>query len=247
MTTRPAPQNEKARTVERRGLIAGTLGRIAKTLRWLLLSLLVSVLIEWIGMVFWWPEAGLQHSQRMLEREMDYLNRDFRRSVVSSDPVRFARRFRQRSHYLLFELTGAQALASRLQRANFSDTQGWPPTLHRWYEPVSRYLTAAMQIVQVYSVRLAILCLAMPLFLLFCLIGVVDGLVQRDLRRWGGGRESSYLYHYAKRSSGSFVIGAWVIYLALPFSVHPVFIVLPFAVLFAISVSIAATTFKKYL
>jgi integrating conjugative element membrane protein (TIGR03747 family) len=87
----------------------------------------------------------------------------------------------------------------------------------------------------------------MPLFLLFCLIGVVDGLVQRDLRRWGGGRESSYLYHYAKRSSGSFVIGAWVIYLALPFSIHPVFIVLPFAVLFAISVSIAATTFKKYL
>jgi len=40
---------------------------------------------------------------------------------------------------------------------------------------------------------------------------------------------------------------AWVIYLSLPFSVHPSFVVLPFAALFALSVSIMAGTFKKYL
>ena len=106
---------------------------------------------------------------------------------------------------------------------------------------------AAIQIVQVFSVRLAILCLATPVFVLFSLIGLIDGLVQRDLRRWGGGRESSYLYHHAKNSVWMFVLSAWVSYLALPFSLHPVFIVLPFAILFAISVSITASTFKKYL
>ena len=40
---------------------------------------------------------------------------------------------------------------------------------------------------------------------------------------------------------------AWVIYLSLPFSGHPSFVVLPFAALFALSVSIMAGTFKKYL
>ena len=100
---------------------------------------------------------------------------------------------------------------------------------------------------QVFSVRLAILCLATPVFLLFSLIGLIDGLVQRDLRRWGGGRESSYLYHYAKNSVWMFMLGAWVCYLALPVSLHPVFIVLPFAILFAISISVTASTFKKYL
>ena len=39
-----------------------------------------------------------------------------------------------------------------------------------------------------------------PVFVLFTLVALVDGLVRRDLRRWGGGRESSFVYHYAKQS-----------------------------------------------
>jgi len=69
---------------------------------------------------------------------------------------------------------------------------------------------------------------AMPIFLLFSLVALVDGLVQRDLRRWGGGRESSFVYHYAKKA-------------ALPL------VVLPFATLFALTVAVTASTFKKYL
>jgi len=71
--------------------------------------------------------------------------------------------------------------------------------------------------------------------------------VRRDLRRWGGGRESSFVYHYAKQSVLHLVALAWVVYLALPFSLHPSLVVLPFAALFAVSVSIMAGTFKKYL
>ena len=71
--------------------------------------------------------------------------------------------------------------------------------------------------------------------------------MRRDLRRWGGGRESSFVYHYAKQSVLPLVALAWAVYLALPFSLHPSVIVLPFAALFALSVSIMAGTFKKYL
>ena len=39
----------------------------------------------------------------------------------------------------------------------------------------------------------------------------------------------------------------WVIYLALPFSLHPSLVVLPFAALFSASVAVTASTFKKYL
>ena len=39
----------------------------------------------------------------------------------------------------------------------------------------------------------------------------------------------------------------WVVYLALPFSLHPTFIVLPFATVFALTVAVTASTFKKYL
>lgn len=87
----------------------------------------------------------------------------------------------------------------------------------------------------------------MPVFLLFSLLALVDGLVQRDLRRWGGGRESSFVYHYAKKAALPLVVLAWITYLALPFSLHPTFVVMPFAMLFALSVAVTASTFKKYL
>jgi integrating conjugative element membrane protein (TIGR03747 family) len=121
------------------------------------------------------------------------------------------------------------------------------PTLHKIYRPLAEFVIAAMQVTQVFSVRLAILSLATPVFLLFSLVALVDGLVRRDLRRWGGGRESSFVYHYAKKAVLPLVVITWVTYLALPFSLHPTFIVIPFAALFAFAVAVTASTFKKYL
>ena len=46
-------------------------------------------------------------------------------------------------------------------------------------------------------------------------------LMSRDLRRWGGGRESSFVYHYAKNAAMPLIIASWVQYLALPVSLHP--------------------------
>ena len=115
------------------------------------------------------------------------------------------------------------------------------------FRPIAEYVLAAIQMTQVFSVRLAILVLALPVFLLFSLVALVDGLVKRDLRRWGGGRESSFVYHWAKRSALPLLVLTWVIYLALPFSLHPSFVVLPVAMLFAFSVAVTASTFKKYL
>jgi len=62
----------------------------------------------------------------------------------------------------------------------------------------------------------------------------------------GRGSESSFVYHWAKRSTMPLLVLSWVIYLALPFSLNPTFIVLPFATLFALSVAVTASTFKKY-
>lgn len=45
-----------------------------------------------------------------------------------------------------------------------------------------------------FVVRLVILVMTIPLFLMAAFTGLVDGLVRRDLRKFGAGRESSYLY-----------------------------------------------------
>jgi integrating conjugative element membrane protein (TIGR03747 family) len=231
----------------RQGLISKALSTLAQAMQWLLLSLIFSIIVEWAGMVLWWPEEGLGHSRKMLAAELGYLDADFRRSVVTSDPARFARTVADNTYYALFEFTRSVDALDWLSRPPAAGEEGLRPKLHRLYRPIADFVIAAMQITQVFPVRLAILILATPVFVLFTLVALVDGFVQRDLRRWGGGRESSFVYHWAKRSALPLLILSWVVYLALPFSLHPTFVILPFATLFALSVAVTASSFKKYL
>ncbi len=244
MARPPAPRDTAA---SRPGVIERTLRRIGSAIHWLLLSLVFSIVIECLGMVYWWPERGHEHSRRMLDAEIGWLDRDFRQSLLSHDPARAARNVADRSHDLLFERTGLTRLAAWLDRSAVDTDSVASHRFRRWYSPIADLITAAGHVVQLFAVRLTVLALATPVFLLFSLVGLVDGLVQRDLRRWGGGRESSYLYHYAKGSVWAFLIAAWVLYLAMPVSINPAFVVVPFAILFAFSISITAGTFKKYL
>lgn len=40
---------------------------------------------------------------------------------------------------------------------------------------------------------------------------------------------------------------AWIIYLAIPISIHPNLILIPAAILFGIMIALTASNFKKYL
>ena len=198
-------------------------------------------------MVFWWEEQGLQHSRQMLSMELNYLDVDFRRSLLTSNPLRFAGDVSDRFYHVLFELTRLVDFIDWVTPLPSTGEEGLRVTLHHAYRPIAEFILAALQMTQVFAVRLAILLLATPVFGLFALVALVDGPVRRDLRRWGGGRESSFVYHYAKKAALPLVIIAWVLYLAMPFSLHPSWVILPFAIGFGLTVTVTASTFKKYL
>ena len=48
-------------------------------------------------------------------------------------------------------------------------------------------------------VRVTIPVLSVPLFVLVVVVALVEGLGRRDLRRYGAGYESSFVYHHAKK------------------------------------------------
>ncbi|HBQ39180.1 MAG TPA: TIGR03747 family integrating conjugative element membrane protein, partial [Halieaceae bacterium] len=87
------------------GTLTRLLGRVSQAVYWLLFALLFSIVLEWLGMVFWWPDQGLRHSREMLAAEAGYLQMDFRRSLVSSDPARFAQTVADKAYVVLFEWT----------------------------------------------------------------------------------------------------------------------------------------------
>ncbi len=208
--------------------LGGTvLAGVTKTLFWLVMAALLSVLIELILMTFVWPELGVRHSADMLQQERIYLA-----NAADSIPV-----FSDRE----------AVLASSREWTHFSVYWSGLAFLEQWNLGLaSDYIAAAINIVGVFIHRLFVLILATPAFLVFGVVGLVRGLVARELRKWSGGRETSGTYHLALRALPDVTLGLWVVYLAMPVSINPFFIVGPVVILFAFVLQQLAYRFKKY-
>ncbi len=244
-------RTNSAHQTSENGIISSTLIRIMQIIIFFILTLFFSIIIEWVGMATdYWEEPGIQHSEKMLVQELSYLNEDFKRSAIVDKPVQFARSFADNFYEITVVSTGLQSVVIWLATPTAASPErlaGLRNKLHDYYKIAENYIFASIVVIQIFAVRLAVLILAFPAFVLLAMLGLVDGLVQRDIRRWSGGRESSFVYHWAKKFLYPSLILPWIIYLAMPVSVHPNLIVLPFAVLFAVSVTVMASTFKKYL
>jgi len=246
----PAATAERQQA-RQRGLVASVV-----TLPWrlfgvLVASLLLSIVIECVGMHLFWPDQGWRHAQGMLDYELNQLSTHFTRSAVVQEPGRTARWLVEGTYEWVFVKTGlldwmrdASAQASAPSRGAHQDFRYYLAQVYLWTE---RYLIAAGFTLLTFIVRLLILVLTLPLFLLAAFVGLVDGLVRRDIRRFGAGRESGFIYHRARVSLIPLAVLPWVTYLALPVSVNPLLILLPGAALLGVAVCIAAATFKKYL
>ncbi|UQI28519.1 TIGR03747 family integrating conjugative element membrane protein [Pseudomonas bijieensis] len=214
-------------------------------------SLLLNIVIECVGMYVLWPEEGWRHSHRMFEYELVQLSSDFKRSALVQEPGRSAQKIVQIVYDEVLVNTGiTRVLISTSQRvqhtrtAEFRSPRDYVGVL---YSHLENNLIAAAFSVLIFIIRLLVLCLSAPLFFVAAFIGLIDGLVQRDIRRFGAGRESGYVYHRAKACVMPLLTLPWIIYLALPVSMNAAVILLPCAVLLGGVISLTASRFKKYL
>ncbi|HNP34341.1 MAG TPA: TIGR03747 family integrating conjugative element membrane protein [Woeseiaceae bacterium] len=232
---RPAPS----------GVIARTVRVVSQIVMQLALSLLLSILIEWVGLTWVWPDEGLSRGQQMVSAERRYLGRF--QSSGSRSSLNVANRVAGSFDTWLFERSGVEAGIVWLERSRPADVSDSIRPWQQRLRPLAHYLKAARQSTELFALRLSVLALSLPVFVLCALVGLIDGLVQRDLRRWGGGRESSFVYHHAKGALGPLIAIAAMLYLTSPVSLHPVAVLVPFALAVGLSVMLAARTFKKYL
>ena len=219
----------------------GPLGRginlLFAVLSTLLAALVVSVVIEWLGMWLWWPDflaqEGQLHAKAMFRKEVAYLRADFAPGLASLNPVAFATATSLWCYELLFVWFGVDLalLAADAVRGTLAND----------------YVVSATYVVKLFGVRLAIATLSLPGFLLIALVSASEGLARRDLRKWSGGTESGWLYHHAKRFLLPTLFIAWLLYLGMPVAIHPNWIFLPAMLLFGLAVEVTTATFKKYL
>lgn len=215
----------------------------------------LGVVIEIVGIQFLWVDEGESHARSLVVEDLAYIAAA-PRSLLVADTVAFAQEIVRTVEWPYHRLGlvawyqrhhGEGAAAQEAVRAAAPAAGGILRASGAMAAELSRWVLISMYVAQDTLLRLAIALFALPAFLLACLLGAVDGLVRRDLRRWGGARESSLVYHHAKRYTRWALTGGFTLYLSWPFGgFDPALMVLVFTALVAASLSTTLASFKKY-
>ena len=229
-----------------KGFVAKTLNLMSKIIGILVISAVMSIIIEWVMMAFFYPEEGYKHAESMMKKEIAYLSGSSGEDGINQEAVTKAGELVNSAVDYLFIDSGLMASLYSLKEVDPNDGDILR-SIKAWLSQYFEYLMAAVFVLVMFMVRMSILFLSIPAFIMFGLVGLSDGLMQRDLRRWCGGNESGFIYHWAKKFALPILVAAWVVYLAIPSSIHPNFIITPFAVLFGLVLMVMSSKFKKYL
>jgi integrating conjugative element membrane protein (TIGR03747 family) len=223
--------------------LAGALERGLALVSMVALGWLLSITLEWGGMAFGlWEEPGAGHSTRLLQTELTWLRQDL---VPATGHPRLVA-WTQEGARLGYQWSGLHALVTWLVTPAPHEPSGLT-ALRRTLLTFGDYLLAAAQITQLVGVRLAVVLLSLPAFAVAAVMGGLDGLVQRDLRRFGGAVESSFLYHHLKKLLRPLISVPILVYLAAPWPLHPTAVFIPPALAFGWIVQRTVARFKKYL
>ncbi|WP_248746220.1 TIGR03747 family integrating conjugative element membrane protein [Pseudomonas sp. MWU12-2037] len=241
-----AAQQQQAR---QQGLLTGVITLPLRFIGVLLGSLMLCLLIELVGLHLFWPEQGWRHAQGMMNFELQQLSTHFTRSVVVAESGRSAYQLVMWLHQNLLLDSGLLDWLKQMnvQAQSADTTEGFNASVAQVVVYLERYVLAAFYVTATFLLRLLVLIMTLPLFALTALTGLVDGLVRRDLRRFGAGRESGFLYHRARATILPLAVLPWVVYLTLPVSVHPLWILLPAALMLGVVMDVTAGSFKKHL
>jgi len=238
---------DRGKTVrQKQALFWRLFGAFTQLVFLIVVAWLFSVVVEWIGLTFLWPDQGVNHSRHMFLTELTYLNDGFAERVIGFRPVTLAIWLSSSMYYWVFEWTRLVDLVewSLIPSSGGSDFRIAWANIVQWG---NTYFLSAINTTQLFGVRLAVAMLCLPAFLMVGIAALTDGIVERELRRFGAGNESSFVYHNVKSWLRPTVIGALFLYLGMPISVHPNLIFVPALILYGGTIYLTSATFKKYL
>jgi integrating conjugative element membrane protein (TIGR03747 family) len=211
-----------------------------------IMAWLFGVTVAIIGLYFIWPQQGVNHSAGLVQEGLGYVAH-YPTCFIASDTVGTAQAMADavaRPFIAIGALHFIRAYGAPVA-AGLSKTKR---ALGLFLRELAKVALIAIYVAQNIAVRAAVLLFALPLLVLLSLLAVIDGLMRRDLRRWSGGRESSFIYHHAKKLTSWGLTGGFALYLSCPFGgIDPVLTVVALCAFAAWSLSMTVASFKKYL
>lgn len=192
---------------------------------------MLAIALEWLGDAFFWQNTCASHSEQLLQTTAQWWQ------VSAGAPTWLEQ------NLALVSNTLQQGIAVLMSSLNGQSGLFWTETV---ITVIRCALLSAGNVTLIFLIRLAILLQALPLLALTIIIGLIDGLVRRDLRRFGAGHESGFVYHHARRMAASSLAATGLLWLALPVFLEPEYVFIPATAGVGLAVSMTGGAFKKY-
>lgn len=213
-------------------------------------SLVISIIVEIVGMSLIWKDRGYRHAQEMFRFEVEQFSETYTQSIMISEPIEKVGWLLNQAYEWVFIRTGlteqAQAIVTPTDRDSARKMR-FRECLALGYAYIQDFVLAAAYTTLTFIVRVLVIVFSLPLMLLAILVGLIDGLVKRDIRRMTAGYESGFIYHRVRTFLIPLLVLPWMVYLAMPWSISPILVLLPGAMLLGTAVNITASSFKRYL
>ncbi|EMM1630068.1 TIGR03747 family integrating conjugative element membrane protein [Klebsiella pneumoniae] len=193
---------------------------------------MLAITLEWLGEAFFWRNTCASHSEQVLLATWQWWRGSAGATVWLVEDL------------AIVSDTLQQGIAALIASLNGQSGLFWTETVAT---VIRCALLSAGNVTLTFLLRLAILLQALPLFALAIIIGRIDGLVRRDLRRFGAGHESGFVYHHARRMIESSLAATGLVWLVLPFVLVPEYILVPGVIIIGLVISTTIGTFKKHL
>jgi integrating conjugative element membrane protein (TIGR03747 family) len=113
-------------------------------------------------------------------------------------------------------------------------------------ENLHRAVTVVWESTRLVATRLWLFILSLPLFLLCFCVGMVDGLVQRDIRKFQSARESALLFHWIKGTGLVCLVLPFFMYVVCPWPLSALWFLSPMAIVLGCVTQMGLRSFKKY-
>jgi len=198
----------------------------SRILSMLLVGCVLTVFVELVGVTFFWQDEGVEKSINMVIAEMGHLG-----SIVERSPMLSGLDVWVVSYLSTFKaFVVSVGLGDSVVAGN-----------------ILFYFEVILNMVMVFCLKVAVMVFSFPVYLFCGFIGVTRGLVNRELRKWGGGRESSGQFHLWLNMVPVGFVSSWFIYLSWPWTINPNIVVLPFALFFGYMLMLSAYRVKKYI
>lgn len=119
-----------------------------------------------------------------------------------------------------------------------------------WIEAVTAIIHCTLlsvgNVTLTFLLRLAILLQALPLFAFTITVDFIGRLVKRDLRRFGAGHKSGFIYHHTRCMIAPSLAATGLVWLTVSIFPVPEYMFIPTVAEVGLAVSMAGESFKKY-